>query len=285
MKKRIAILASRDYGPLTPYPDDALLCESFNNLGHEAQIVCWDDESVDYTKYDGAVVRACWDYDRRLPEFLKRMEYIHQRTVLLNPYETIRENTDKRYLLKLKERGVPIVPSIIVEEAEELTIPFHWQKVIVKPTVSASGRDTSLFSGLDRQGIYEAANGILKQGKCVLLQEYLSSVEEYGERSSVLIAGNITFTMKKTPETGGYLVHRRHGGTYSPVQATSDEKQFTEHLLSQMDTIPLYMRVDYLRQKDGQICLLELEQIEPNLYLRENEEGLKLLVQETLKRI
>jgi hypothetical protein len=69
------------------------------------------------------------------------------------------------------------------------------------------------------------------------------------------------------------------------IQATSDEKQFTEHLLSQMDTIPLYMRVDYLRQKDGQICLLELEQIEPNLYLRENEEGLKLLVQETLKRI
>lgn len=285
MRKRIAILTSGDYGPLTPYPDDALLCESFNNLGHEAQIVCWDDESVDYTTYDGAVVRACWDYDRRLPEFLKKMEYIHQRTVLLNPYETIRENTDKRYLFELKDRGVPIVPSIIVEETEELSIPFQWPKVIVKPTVSASGRDTSLFFGLDRQGIYEAANDILKQGKYVLLQEYLPSVEEYGERSSVLIAGNVTFTMKKTPKTGNFLVHMHHGGTYSPIQATSDEKEFIELLLSKMDAIPLYMRMDYLRQKDGRICLLELEQIEPNLYLGKNEEGLKLLVQETLKRI
>jgi hypothetical protein len=37
---------------------------------------------------------------------------------LLNPFEIIRENTDKRYLLKLEERGVPIVPMVVVENIE-----------------------------------------------------------------------------------------------------------------------------------------------------------------------
>ena len=86
-----------------PYPDDALLCESFNSLGHEAKIICWDDEDINYTQYDCAIVRACWDYDRRLPEFLKRLSHISRYTVLFNPYQIIRENTDKRYLLELEK--------------------------------------------------------------------------------------------------------------------------------------------------------------------------------------
>ncbi len=285
MKKRIAILVSQNYGPSHPYPDDALLCRAFEGMGHQARIICWDDETVDYQQYDAAIVRSCWDYDKRLPEFLDRLAHIDQHTILLNPFEIIRENTDKRYLLKLEERGVPIVPTVVVKNIEELQMPESWQQVIVKPAVSASGRDTSLHSGLDQQGIRAASAAIWKQGKTVLLQEYLSSVEEYGERSSVLIAGKITFTMKKTPKPGDFLVHTHHGGTYVPVKTTLDEDQFLKLLISKISKVPLYMRVDYLRRRDGLICLLELEQIEPNLYLRENAEGLKLLTQETLKRI
>lgn len=285
MKKHIAILVSQDYGPSHPYPDDALLCHAFEGMGHQARIICWDDETVDYQQYDAAIVRSCWDYDKRLSEFLDRLAHIHQQTVLLNPFEIIRENTDKRYLLKLEERGVPIVPTVVVENKEEMQIPESWQQVIVKPTVSASGRDTSRHSGRDQQGIRAASAAILNQGKTAMLQEYLSSVEEYGERSSVLIAGKITFTMKKTPKSGDFLVHTHHGGTYIPVKTTLEEQQFLELLISKIGEAPLYMRVDYLRRKDGLICLLELEQIEPNLYLRENEEGLKMLTQETLKRI
>lgn len=285
MKKRIAILASRDYGPLTPYPDDALLCESFNSLGHEAKIICWDDEDIDYTKYDCAIVRACWDYDRRMLEFLKRLSHISRYTVLFNSYQIIRENTDKRYLLELEKSGVPIVPSIFFEDIKELYVPDEWQKLVVKPAVSASGKDTSLHWATDIESIQAAAAEILKQGKSVLLQEYLPSVEEYGERSSVIIAGRTTFTMKKTPKSGGFLVHIHHGGSYTKVDTTEDEKRFLELLLSKISIVPLYMRVDYLRQSDNTICLLELEQIEPNLYLRQNKEGLKLFTQEILKRI
>ncbi|MGI6726816.1 MAG: hypothetical protein ACOX62_11670 [Christensenellales bacterium] len=47
MKKRVAILVSQDYGPSHPYPDDALLCRAFEGIGHQACIICWDDETVD----------------------------------------------------------------------------------------------------------------------------------------------------------------------------------------------------------------------------------------------
>ena len=285
MKKRIAILASRDYGPLTPYPDDALLCESFNSLGHEAQIVCWDDEDINYTQYDCAIVRACWDYDRRLSEFLGVLSHINRQTALFNSYPVILENTNKRYLLELEKSGVPIVPSIFFDDIEKLYVPDEWHKLVVKPAVSASGKDTSLHLATDIDSIQAAAAEILNQGKSILLQEYLPSVEEYGERSSVIIAGRTTFTMKKTPKTGGFLVHIHHGGSYTKVDIAEDEKRFLELLLSKISIVPLYMRVDYLRRSDNTICLLELEQIEPNLYLRQNKEGLKLLTQETLKRI
>ena len=69
------------------------------------------------------------------------------------------------------------------------------------------------------------------------------------------------------------------------MKTTLKEQQFLELLISKIGEAPLYMQADYLRRGDGLICLLELEQIEPNLYLRENEHGLKLLIQETLKRI
>lgn len=285
MEKHIAILVSQDYGASNPYPDDALLRDTFVKMRNRADIICWDDETVNFRDYDIAIVRSCWDYDKRLPEFLYRLSHINQNTILMNPYETIRENTDKRYLLKLEERGVPIVPTMIVENVEKLRVPDNWDKVIVKPTVSASGRDTGLYVGSDYEGIYNAVVSIIKQGKTAMMQEYFSSVEDYGERSSVVISGKTTFTMKKTPKSGGFLVHNHHGGTYTPVEITAEEKRFLELLVSKLDKVPLYMRVDYLKHKSGQFCLLELEQIEPNLYLRVNEEGLELLVSETLKTI
>lgn len=284
MKKNIAILVSKEYGPLSPYPDDALLLHTFEKMGHRAEIVCWDDERVDYKSYDIAIVRSCWDYDKRLSEFLKRLEYINQHTILLNPYKIIRKNTDKRYILELGKRDVPIVPTLVIEDIKKVSFPESWEQVIVKPTVSASGRDTGLYSALDKENIYAACIAIAKKGKTPLLQEYQSSVEEYGERSSVMIAGQITFTMKKTPKHGGFLVHKHRGGTYIPVKTNTEEEDFLNLLTSRLDEVPLYMRVDYLRSEDNSIGLLELEQIEPNLYLSENEKGLKLLVEETLKR-
>ena len=285
MKKRIAILASQDHGPSHPYPDDVLLLYAFEQLGHRAHIICWDDEAIDYQHYDAAIVRSCWDYDQRLPEFMNRLAHIHNHTVLLNPYEIIRENADKQYLLTLEQSGVPVVPTLFIQDAEDLHVPESWKRVIVKPTVSASGRDTSLHVASDPQGIHAAIAALTKKGKTAMLQEYQPSIEEYGERSSVMIAGETTFTMKKTPKDGNFLVHKHHGGTYIPVETTLEEERFLDLLIQKIAEAPLYMRVDYLRCKDGLICLLELEQIEPNLYLHENAKGLGLLVQETLNRI
>ena len=160
---------------------------------------------------------------------------------------------------------MPIVPTVVVENIEEL----QYLKTGNRLCLLSKREDTGCIPA-DQQGIRAASAAILNQGKTAMLQEYLSSVEEYGERSSVLIAGKITFTMKKTPKSGDFLVHTHHGGTYIPVKTTLEEQQFLELLISKIGEAPLYMRVDYLRRKDGLICLLELEQIEPNLYLREN---------------
>lgn len=284
-KKKIAILVERKINHLLTHVDDILLNNTFKKMGHDSEIVFWDDNTVDYSKYDGAIIRSCWDYDKRLKEFLNRMREISKQTTLFNSYEIISVNTDKRYLLDLQKKGVPIVPTIIVNNLEDIKLLDNWSQVIVKPTVSASGRDTSLHNIDNKQDIIDSCRAIVEKGKIAMIQQYQKSVEQYGERSSVIIAGEITFTMKKTPKSGGFLVHTHHGGKYIPVDITLQEQKFINLLLSKLEQMPLYMRVDYLKGENNNIHLLELEQIEPNLYLNKNKKGLMLLTKEMIKRI
>lgn len=284
-KKKIAILVERKSCHLLTHIDDILLNKTFKKMGHDSKLVFWDDDTVDFSQYDGVIIRSCWDYDKRLSEFLNKMLDISKKTTLFNSYEMISVNTDKRYLLDLQKKGIPIIPTIIVENLEDIKIPDFWNQVIVKPTVSASGRDTSLHNINNRQDIIASCKAIIEKGKTVMLQQYQKSVEHYGERSSVIIAGEVTFTMKKIPKSGGFLVHTHHGGKYIPIDVTEKEKQFLNLLVNKLEETPLYMRVDYLRGEDENIYLLELEQIEPNLYLNKNKRGLELLTKEMIKRI
>lgn len=294
-KPRIAIFVSAAYGPEHPHQDDALLRQALESHNCDADIVVWDDPSADCAAYDAGIIRSCWDYDRRVEAFLERMTQVSRTLRLFNPIELIRANSDKRYLLDLERRGICTVPTVFVEAPstrEGLSerpalpaLPGEWDQVIVKPTVSASGRDTYKYAGHRRDAIQEACAAIFEKGKQPMLQRYFETVEHFGEHSSVIIDGHITFTMKKTPAENNYLVHQHLGGTYAAQQTSDAEVLFLRDLLSKLDDIPLYLRVDYLRDVAGNLYLLELEAIEPNLYLHQNPKGLELLVNGLLKRL
>ncbi len=280
---KIAILVDRRYVAENAHPDDRVLQSTLINKGIAAQIVAWDDERIDYSSFTHAVIRSCWDYDEKVLQFLERMKYISSFCQLINPYQTILKNCDKRYLLELERRGVSVVPFAIVDADFSLSQFQCFDKLIVKPTVSASGKNTYRIDAEDAAAINAAIDEIQKIGKCAIVQEYIENVETYGERSAVVIGGNVHYAMKKTPAKGGFLVHEYVGGSYRKTTLKSDEMRFIEDLIAKIDDRYLYMRVDFLRDEFDNIMLLELEMIEPGLYMSKEPQIAEAFIEELLK--
>lgn len=283
-RKKIAILVSGEYKK-QPTKDDLLLQNELQNRGYPADITVWSDTSTDFSEYDLAIIRSCWDYDSRLTEFLRQMKKIENSSLLYNPLDIIEKNSDKRYLLDLQTTGIKITPTVTADNLNNLNIPPEWKKVVIKPNVSASGKDTYRYLIDEEEKIKAACSDIIEKGKLPLIQKYISSIETFGEHSSIVIDGKITLTVKKTPAKGGFLIHKHFGGSSTSVQTSEKEKSFIRNILSKLESLPLYMRVDYLKDENDNFLLLELEQIEPHLYLTESVFGLEALTDGIIKRL
>lgn len=279
---RIGILTAEEFGQAY-HPEDILLRTALASAGVEAEIFPWQASRTDYSAFDAVMIRTCWDYDEAVDAFTARLAEIAARTRLFNPLEIVMKNRDKHYLAELAARGIPVIETVFADGPEMPALP-QAEILIIKPTVSAEGRDTYRVATSDTDAVAAAMEKIRTKGKTPMIQPYIASVETFGERSSVVIDGQNTFTMKKTPASGGFLVHNHRGGTYTPKVASTAEEAFVRTVTDLLPELPLYMRIDYLMTDEG-FQVLELEQIEPNLYLRQNPEGLRLLIAGLLRRI
>ncbi len=278
----VEILGAEKFSKENAHPDDLYLIDEFAKRGISADIVAWDDLDVDYKDYTHAIIRSCWDYDERIREFLDRIEHISKSCKLFNSYETILKNYDKRYLLELEELGVDIIPTLIVENGFDISALGDCEQLIIKPNISASGKNTFKVDKEDVSTINTAIDKIKELGKTPIIQKYIDNIEKYGERSAVLVDDKVLYAMKKTPKKGGFLVHEYKGGKYEEVDLLEDEKNFIQGLLMAIDYKYLYMRIDFLRDEYDKIQLLELELIEPNLFISKNNEIAKILVDKIL---
>jgi hypothetical protein len=95
----------------------------------------------------------------------------------------------------------------------------------------------------------------------------LPSVTAEGEDSFLYFDGEFSHALLKTAKPGDYRIQSLYGGAEQPYVPTSDEKAVAKAVLDTLDIPPLYARVDLLRGLNGRLALIELEMIEPYLYL------------------
>ncbi len=84
--------------------DDAGLIAALRSRGLHARWLSWDDPAA--LDSDLVVLRATWDYTKRLDEFLSWTARVPN---LLNSPAVVAWNTDKRYLHDLAVAGVPVL--------------------------------------------------------------------------------------------------------------------------------------------------------------------------------
>lgn len=263
------------------FDDDELIVESLARHGIEARFVRWDDPRAEWERFELVVIRSTWDYTHRLGEFVAWADSVDDR--LRNAPELVRWNSDKRYLGDLAAAGLPVVPTRYVGRGETLTELDG--EVVVKPTVSAGGRDTGRFGRAAHADARRLIGRIVDGGRTAMVQPYLDAVDRVGETALVFIAGELAHVLRKRAvlapdevapvrdDSLGAAEAMYDPGLVGVSEARDDEvelgREVIAHLRERFATTPLIARVDLVRDGDAAPCVLELEAVEPNLYLRQ----------------
>ncbi len=263
---RIAIATCAEYP--APRTDDDLLREALRERDAEGISVVWDEEGADWEGFDLCLVRSTWDYHEKHDRFLEWARRVESVTALRNPAAVIAWNSDKTYLRELGERGVRTVPTAWVSrgsdaDLEAILAEREWAEAVVKPVIDLGAKNLHRVRRGEGSGALET---VLRQHGA-MVQPFLPSLEEQGETSLVFFAGALSHTVRKRPARGDFRVQSIWGGTVEPADPQGAQVELAERVLSQLNPVPLYARVDLVAGPGGEPCLIELELIEPNLYL------------------
>ena len=269
MNKRIA-LATYERAPDLA-PDDRSLVPALAALGVHAEAVPWSRADVDWATYEAVILRSTWDYHLRFDEFhawLDRLESLG--VCVLNSPSLVRWNADKRYLLDLARKGVATIPTMIVDtgsvdDVAQVAMAEGWSRIVVKPAVSASGFETYAVDVPFDEGARVSVQRAVSVGD-VLVQPFAPEVPRDGEYSFMFIDGNFSHAAIKRAGLGEFRVQTEHGGSVSPVSVEPTLVRQAAHVLTAVTETPLYARVDGI-SRGGAFLLMELELIEPNLFL------------------
>lgn len=256
--------------------EDALLREALERRGLRVERLPWSRD-IDWSRFRCAVFRTTWDYSWRSGEFDAWLQRASRATRLLNSLEIVRWNLDKRYLSELPERGVNAVPQHVVETGEhvallDILVARDWKEAVVKPVVSAAGRDTFRVDHGTAAELEERFQECLER-EAMMVQPFQASILEDGELSLIVIDGVTTHAVRKLAKQGEFRVQDDHGGTVHEHVPTAEESTFAE--AAARVAIPenagedlLYARVDVVRDAGGALSVMELELVEPELFLR-----------------
>ncbi|PKV89359.1 RimK family alpha-L-glutamate ligase [Streptomyces sp. TLI_146] len=268
--------------------DLPLVVDALRADGLAAEAVAWDADGVEWGGFDRAVIRSTWDYSGRLDEFLAWADKAGRATRLWNPLPVVRWNSDKRYLPELAGRGVSVVPTRVIDpggrcEEADFDLPTG---AVVKPSVSAGARDTARYEPGRHADAARHARMLLDQGRSAMVQPYLPLVEE-GERALVFLAARdgLTFShaIRKQPVlTEPNVIDNfrdAHPGLV-PHEPTGAEIRTA---LDALAAVPapdalLFARVDLALDDSRAPVVMELELIEPNLFLQSDPRALERFV-------
>ena len=231
--------------------------------GHHAVGRSW---TADLGGFDLVLPLLVWGYHLAGPDWeaaTRRWE--EAGLAVWNPPSVLRWNGDKAYLERLAQAGAPVVPTRFAERLSpelmaEAAEAFGTDQLIAKPRVSAGAWRTIRWR--PGAGLEGGPTGP------AMIQPYLPAIEQAGEVSLIFFAGAFSHAIRKLPQPGDFRVQPEYQGIISAHQPAADELAAAEAALAGVAEPLLYARVDLVRDLDGRPVLMELELVEPDLYLR-----------------
>ncbi|BAP29485.1 uncharacterized protein CHSO_0448 [Chryseobacterium sp. StRB126] len=249
--------------------EDTELISFLKDKGLDVVPSIWNDENVDWSNFDVAIIKSPWDYHNHLNEFLNWLDHLEQLGIkVLNPVEIIKWNSDKHYLKDIADRQLPVIASEYLEKGSCFDNNFfdllNADKLVVKPCVSAGAQNTVTISRNNVNEHSKEINELLKD-QDYMVQPFVEEIKN-GEWSFLFFNGKYSHCSLKKPKEGDFRVQHYHGGSISyPTPDPLHIEQAGAYLKS-LPQSTLYARVDGVLI-DNAFNLMELELIEPYLFL------------------
>jgi hypothetical protein len=245
-----------------------LLRAALRRRGVEAVPAIWNEDRR-WDDFDGVVLRTAWDYFYAIDQFLDWARQLGDR--LVNPPELVEWNADKRYLFELEADGIPIVDTDYIPPGTGFDLPPG--KFVVKPAISAGVNDTATYDDTRHEPALRHIRALHDAGRTVLIQPYYHRIDVEAETAVIFIDGQVSHCMRKGPllsldqpiEQGPW--RREDMSLREPEADMVELARATNDLVVRRFVQPAYARVDAIRNDSGAPVVLELELIEPSLFL------------------
>jgi glutathione synthase/RimK-type ligase-like ATP-grasp enzyme len=258
---------------LTPAPDYPEPCdwafdveaEAVRARGVEVDAVPWT-EGRDLSGYDLVLPLVAWGYHVRYLQWLRFLDDLQAKDLpVVNPAELLRWNSDKAYLKELGARGIKSVQTVEAEALEDADLEaaadrFGSPELVIKPPVSGGAFGTHRI----RVGDPIPAS---ERGQRMMIQPFLPSIATEGEYAIILFGGAYSHTVVKRPKSGDFRVQPHLGGSTEPCDPPAGGIELAQAALAGAPAAATYARVDIVRGADEQLQIMELELIEPALFL------------------
>ena len=256
--------------------DDIDLAKALTAEGHTIEAAPWDDEAIDWTRYQAVIIRSTWNYHMHPEAFRKWLDRLRSYQLLVcNPIDILEWNMDKSYLADLQQKEVPLPDTLFFEagsspDLENILSTKGWSKAVIKPCISATAHNTWVTWPDTAAADASKLETLLQTGK-YMIQEFMDEVETDGEYSLLFFGQQYSHAAKKTAKAGDFRVQEKYGGSSLPTRPEpSIIRQATEILAKAVPFTAtprlLYARVDGVIRK-GVFTLMELELVEPTLFL------------------
>lgn len=257
--------------------DGKKIASALSDRGFRVEPVDWRDRTVDWTAFDAAVVRSCWNYHTEPTRFRDALASMEQANVTVcNPLDVIRWNVHKSYLWDLADAGVRVPETTVVERGENVSLEAilerqGWQEAVVKPAIGTSSTDVWKVSREEARSLQHRFEALVSE-RDVLVQAFTPEISE-GERSIVFFGGEYSHAWNSIKSEDDFSAFDGADPDYEPtrkiIEQAGDVLRTAREVVGIDSALP-YARIDYV-VRDGDLLLMELELIEPYLGLERGE--------------
>jgi len=268
---RIAFLVpDRDYPEPWRWAFD-VEAQALIQAGADVEPVSWT-EAGELADFDLVLPLVAWGYHLQYDAWLAFLDRVEASGIaMLNPPALLRWNGDKSYLAELADSGVPTVPTLAVEsccdaDLEEARRRFDTEWLVIKPPVSASA------SGTHRLGPNDDLPTDSRR-RPMIIQPLIEEIARTGEFSLMLFDGEFSHAVVKRPAAGDFRVQPHLGGVTLPSKAPPGAERLARQALAAAPARATYARVDIVPDDEGVLRIMELELIEPALFLDHAPDG------------
>lgn len=252
--------------------DDERAIEPLDECGWQVSTISWRQNAIPWCNFDAVVIRSTWDYWNDVPAFLEVLARINRETRLANPLDLVHWNLAKTYMLDLEGGSVAIVPTLWPDALESTSFEAFFEQLetdelVVKPVVGANGQDAFRVSrGESPERLSRIADCF--RGRNCMVQRFMADVLSEGEYSLFFFSGEFSHAILKVPADSEFRCQEERGADIRTVVPEARLLRRANEALALVEPTPLYARIDFVRDLDGDFAVMELELIEPSLYLR-----------------